>query len=72
MVKKDRLKVGIIGLGVGERHIHGYLKHSECDVVALCDFSEDKLRMAETKYPEMTINLIFGKILKGTGKFPGA
>ena len=45
------LRVGIIGLGVGEKHIAGYQSHHGCEVVALCDFSDEKLAMARTKYP---------------------
>jgi predicted dehydrogenase len=41
----------VIGLGVGERHIEGYRLHPGCEVVALCDFSQEKLEMAARKYP---------------------
>lgn len=47
-----KLSVGIIGLGVGEQHIAGYDKHPNSRVVALCDFSEDKLNLAREKYPK--------------------
>jgi len=46
-----QLKAGVIGLGVGEKHIEGYQSHPDCEVVALCDFSDEKLSMARTKYP---------------------
>lgn len=46
-----RLKAGIIGLGVGTEHITGYQSHPNCEVVALCDFSAEKLNMAKAKYP---------------------
>ena len=49
------LKAGIIGLGVGESHIEGYRRHDACEVVALCDFSADKRRYAQNKYPELKI-----------------
>ena len=39
------LKAGIIGLGVGERHIPGYEADPRCRVVALCD--SDPARLAE-------------------------
>lgn len=45
------IRIGIIGLGVGEAHIAGYEAHPECHVVALCDFAEEKLAMAREKYP---------------------
>lgn len=50
-----KIRAGIIGLGVGEQHIDGYLRHPECEVTTLCDFSDEKLRMAHKKYPELKI-----------------
>ena len=49
------LKVGVIGLGVGGKHIEGYLSHVDCEVVSLCDFADEKLSMARKKYPGMRI-----------------
>jgi predicted dehydrogenase len=37
------LGVGVIGLGVGERHLASYRRIPECDVVALCDIDEQRL-----------------------------
>jgi predicted dehydrogenase len=51
-----RLKAGIIGLGVGEQHIAGYHSHPNCEVVALCDFSDEKLEMAQEKYPQLKLS----------------
>ena len=48
-----RLKVGIIGLGVGAKHIAAYQSHSSCEVVYLCDFSDDKLLEFGEKYPQI-------------------
>lgn len=58
-----RLKVGIIGLGVGEQHISGYEKHPNCEVVSLCDFSGEKLRMAGKKYPGLKLTKLSDDIL---------
>lgn len=49
------LRVGIIGLGVGEAHIQGYQSHSACEVTALCDFDEEKLSRAGKKYPGLRL-----------------
>lgn len=48
--KKNELRVGIIGLGVGEQHITGYRRHPECRVTSLCDFSKEKIDVARKKY----------------------
>ena len=50
-----KLKAGIIGLGVGESHIEGYNAHPGCEVTALCDFSEEKLALARTKFPGLKL-----------------
>ena len=62
-----RLRAGVIGLGVGERHIEGYRSHPDCDVVALCDFSEDKLSMARTKYPGIRLTQRADELLQDPG-----
>ena len=50
-----KLRAGIIGLGVGERHIAGYESHPDCEVVALCDFSAEKRAYLSAAYPAATI-----------------
>jgi predicted dehydrogenase len=47
-----RLRVGVIGLGVGQGHVHAYLAHPDCDVVALCDFDSAKLDAVRSRHPE--------------------
>ncbi|MFA4825904.1 MAG: Gfo/Idh/MocA family oxidoreductase [Methanoregula sp.] len=46
-----QLRVGVIGLGVGEQHVKAYLRNPHCNVVAICDFSDEKLALAEKQYP---------------------
>ncbi len=62
-----KLKAGIIGLGVGEKHIDGYLSHPACEVVALCDFNIDKRRYISDKYPEIFITESAEQILNDPG-----
>ncbi len=50
-----KLRAGIIGLGVGENHIAGYQNHPDCEVVALCDFSGEKLASARNRYPRVKL-----------------
>lgn len=42
-VSQKRIKVGVIGLGVGERHIVGYNAIPGVEVRACCDINPDKL-----------------------------
>ncbi|MHC1791855.1 Gfo/Idh/MocA family protein [Solidesulfovibrio sp.] len=51
------LRVGIIGLGVGERHIAGYQTHPDCRVEALCDFSPQRLAAVGARHPGMRLTL---------------
>ena len=37
------LKIGVVGLGVGEQHVIGYKAIPGCEVVAVCDIDADKL-----------------------------
>jgi len=48
-----RLRAGVIGLGVGEQHVKAYLRNPHCNVVAICDFSEEKLALAKKQYPNI-------------------
>ena len=44
-MKLNTLRAGVIGLGVGERHVAGYGEIEGCDVVAICD--RDPVKLAE-------------------------
>jgi predicted dehydrogenase len=59
-----KFKAAIIGLGVGEQHIQGYSKHPACEVVALCDFSDEKLGLMKQKYPHLRLTKNADEILE--------
>ena len=42
----EQITAAVIGLGVGERHISGYVSDSRCNLVAICDLDEEKLTMS--------------------------
>jgi predicted dehydrogenase len=50
-VSERALRAGVIGLGVGERHIAGYEADRRCHVVALCDTDGERLRTVGERYP---------------------
>jgi predicted dehydrogenase len=50
-----RLRVGIIGLGVGERHIDGFRRHSSAEVVALCDIDPEVRARVHRRYPGLSL-----------------
>ncbi|WP_281017077.1 MULTISPECIES: Gfo/Idh/MocA family oxidoreductase [unclassified Minwuia] len=49
------IQAGIIGLGVGERHIGGYERHPECRVTRLADFCPTKRADVRTRFPDREI-----------------
>ncbi len=49
------LRVGIIGLGVGEQHIAGFNRSPGCVVRSVCDVSDEKIAMARAKYPTIKV-----------------
>ena len=61
-----KLKVGIIGLGVGEKHIPIFESHPACEVVALCDFSKKKLSDITVRYPNIFQSANSDEILNDT------
>ena len=49
------LKVGIIGLGVGERHANVYANDARCQLTGICDFNNKKLKNLKSKFPNVKI-----------------
>ncbi len=49
-MNKSKLKVGVIGLGVGERHADVYAADSRCELVSICDLNPEKLERVGQKY----------------------
>jgi predicted dehydrogenase len=45
MKEGKKIRVGVIGLGMGRHHVAGYREHPECEVVAIAD--PDPVRLAE-------------------------
>lgn len=50
------LRVGIIGLGVGEQHIDGYRSATDCDVVAVCDRDPERLAAVGARHPGLRLD----------------
>ena len=49
---KKNFNIGVIGLGVGERHIESYLKFG-CKVKKVFDFNKKKMLLIKKKYPSI-------------------
>ena len=63
MTEVKTLKAGIIGLGVGERHIAGYRQQADCQVVALCDCDAQKREEVAFRYPDLSMRASAEEIL---------
>jgi predicted dehydrogenase len=51
----EPLRVGVIGLGVGEQHVAGFRADPRCRVVAVCDLDEGRLAAARQADPELRV-----------------
>jgi len=50
-MSKSRLKVGVVGIGIGRAHLEGYLALAdEVEVVALCDLDKTRLKAIGQEY----------------------
>ena len=55
MKKKNKLRAGVIGLGVGAHQARSLSLHSNTELVWLCDLNKDKLLNLKRELPEAKI-----------------
>ena len=60
-----RLRVGVVGLGVGEQHVAGFDADDRCEVVAVCDLDEERLAAAVRQRPALAATQSFDELLSG-------
>ncbi len=46
-----RLRAGVIGLGVGQKHAEALAANADCDLVAVCDHDSETLAQVAPKFP---------------------
>lgn len=46
-----RLRAGVIGLGVGEKHAEALAENADCELVALCDHDAGRLAQVAPRFP---------------------
>ncbi|MCF8131452.1 MAG: Gfo/Idh/MocA family oxidoreductase, partial [Deltaproteobacteria bacterium] len=63
----QKFKVGIIGLGVGEKQIPAFEGHPSCEVRAICDFSDKRLSAAAAYCPDAKLTNSAAHILDDPG-----
>jgi len=47
--------VGVIGMGVGEKHALAYQNHPQCELKSFCDFDSEKLEVLKNIFPDQEI-----------------
>lgn len=62
-VTEATLRVAVIGLGVGEKHIDGYASHPACEVAVLCDISPERRDEVARRHPDVSIVEDAGAVL---------
>lgn len=40
----DRVRVGVIGLGIGRHHVHGYATCEQAELIAVCDLDPSRIK----------------------------
>lgn len=50
-----KLKVGVIGLGIGEEHLKAYSAHPECEVVGISDLSSERLEQIGKQFQSIKL-----------------
>ena len=56
-MKNIKLKVGVIGLGVGYYHLKCFMQNKFCKVVSVCDFDKKKIDKIKKKFPKLKTTL---------------
>ena len=47
---KSKLDIGVVGLGMGKKHIEGYLTHPNANIKAICDMNPEVLKQVGARY----------------------
>jgi predicted dehydrogenase len=65
-IRGDRLRVGIVGLRMGEDMLDALAQHARAEVCALCDPIEERVRPLAQKYSVPAVYADYGEMLAGT------
>lgn len=47
---QKKVRVGVVGVGIGSLHIQGYQRHPQAEVVAACDINEARAKQVAQEY----------------------
>ena len=52
-----KLRAGVIGLGVGQKHAESYQQHPNCELAVICDFDAQRLQEVQQHFPDTRVTL---------------
>lgn len=58
-----KIRVGVIGLGIGWTHAQAFAGHASCELAALCDVSQERLNDASLAFPGVALTTSDHEIL---------
>ncbi len=59
-----KVRVGVVGVGIGRLHLEGYQKHPDAEIVALADVNEERARQTAKEFNVPQIFADYEKMLK--------
>lgn len=59
-----KVRVGVVGVGIGRLHLEGYQKHPDAEIVALADVNEERARQTAKEFNVPQIYADYEKMLK--------
>lgn len=62
-----KLRMGVVGLGMGRGHARGYQSHPEAELVALCDVDENRLKAVAAELGVQQTYTDAGKMFREAG-----
>ena len=60
----NKIGYAVLGLGVGMAHVEAALNYEKCELVAVCDIVESKVKTVTDAHPEVTGYLDFDALIK--------
>ena len=66
-MERRKLRVGVVGLGMGKGHIKGYKAHPGCEVAAICDVNTEALERVRKEFEIQSTYTDAGKMFKEAG-----
>ena len=64
MTENNKIGYAVLGLGVGKIHVENALNYDKCELIAVCDLVQEKVKAVTDAHPEVTGYLDFEDLIK--------